>query len=96
MLKLICAEKSSNWDLYADDKNYLWSVPNEKGIASGAKGSHFGNIHHVRGLISRNQFNFDTNQFTEEGLELFSGLYSHFIFNDDMTIKFSLTSFYRN
>lgn len=92
-MNLVYTEKGSNWDIYADEKKYLWSVPNEQGKKAGAKPSHFGDKFHIRRLMGQGFFNIENIEFTEKGMEVFSGFHSRLIFDDNMNVKFGVLSF---
>lgn len=92
-MELVCTENNSNWDLYADEKNYLWSIPSEKGKISGAKSSHFGDKYHIRRLMGQGYFNVENMNFTEYGLRIFSGFHSRLIFDDNEKVRFGVLTF---
>lgn len=92
-MDIVYTEKDSNWDVCADEKKYLWSIPNEKGKKAGAKFSHFGDKYHIRRLMGQGYFNIDNVTFTEKGMEIFSGFYSRLVFDDEGNVKFGVLSF---
>lgn len=90
MLTLIIKQAHTNWDIFANEEGKLFSIARE---GSGAENSHFGDKSHLLRLMNSKFFNFNNSEFTEAGLKLISGLYLHFIYNEDGSRKFSYHQF---
>lgn len=93
MLTAICYTKTSNWDLKLTQEGMLMAIPTDEALKKGAKSSYFGDKHHVRKLMDQGYFEPNDHIFTEEGLELFSGLNSNLIYDDNGKFKFSILRF---
>lgn len=90
MLTLVIKQENSNWDIFANEEGRLFAVAKE---GSGAETSHMGDKNHIVRLMSRGWFDLYRSTFTEAGLELFSGLTTRLIFNEDQTLNFGLCRF---
>lgn len=90
MLTLVIEQKNSNWDIFANKNGSLVAKAKE---GSGAGDSHMGDKHHILRLMQNGWFDLNDKKFTEAGLELFSGLSSKLIFNDDGSVKFGICRF---
>lgn len=79
---------TANWDIHADQKGRLWSIP--KPEIKGCESSGFGDKYHIKKLMANG---IDQGQFTEAGLELMAGLHS-VIHTDSHGKQFSVLRFH--
>ena len=70
--KLAICDPNSNWDTYINSKGLALSIAKKPSC----KSTFFGDINHIKRLISKGYFNGDLDHFTNYGLMCFCGLHS--------------------
>lgn len=76
-MKLIKECAGCSWNIYIGSNDNLMAVPTEQAASIGCKESHYGKREHLAGMMAKGAQTFEG--FTEDGLELMSGLYNRIL-----------------